>query len=351
MKSYFLDSISRYKRFSEKLDVKTNLCNKTWWIFNDSGEKEVYIFEEDGGLIISINGQVTNAKWRFLSANKSLIITTKTQSLMVHAAYIDDVVFALQIDGTNHYVFLIDEVNLNSFRLKSLNDVKKYFEVKENKIEEARIRRLESVRKQTITQWREEATKIRLPEIIETAKKGKQYRKWKSRRIDILGGVIKLLCILIPIFLVIRMYELGAQDILNLLFDFQPKPISMLGGVRVIEAIVGVLYPYLLFVLLPYLIGAGFYFAFFNRERKMDYSLIFKKQNGEYATYSSTVPASEFRFKYFNESLCNTISELIIIDNNSDEKRPIVNYMQKGDTLQIIYRYKRKQIAFDSYQL
>lgn len=44
MKTYLFDTFNRYKRFSEKLDAKTILCNKSWWVFNDSGEKEVYIF-------------------------------------------------------------------------------------------------------------------------------------------------------------------------------------------------------------------------------------------------------------------------------------------------------------------
>ena len=48
MKTYLLDILSRYNRFSENLDVKTVLCNKSWWIFNDSGDKELYIFQENG---------------------------------------------------------------------------------------------------------------------------------------------------------------------------------------------------------------------------------------------------------------------------------------------------------------
>ena len=39
MKTYILDSINRLKRYGENLDVKTILCNKSWQIFNDSGEK------------------------------------------------------------------------------------------------------------------------------------------------------------------------------------------------------------------------------------------------------------------------------------------------------------------------
>ena len=48
MKTFLLDTINRIKRFSESLDVKTALCDRPWVVFNDSGDKEVLIFDTDG---------------------------------------------------------------------------------------------------------------------------------------------------------------------------------------------------------------------------------------------------------------------------------------------------------------
>ncbi len=48
MKTYLFETLNRYKRFSESLDAKTVLSNKAWVVFNDEGEKQVYIFQEDG---------------------------------------------------------------------------------------------------------------------------------------------------------------------------------------------------------------------------------------------------------------------------------------------------------------
>ena len=59
MQTFLFDIFNRYKRFSENLDVKTVLCNKTWFVFNNSGEREIYIFQENGKLKISLNGKVT----------------------------------------------------------------------------------------------------------------------------------------------------------------------------------------------------------------------------------------------------------------------------------------------------
>ena len=138
-----MDSFNRYKRFSEKLDVRTILCNKSWWVFNDSGEKEIYIFQEDGSLIISLNGNVTNVSWIYLSANQSLVINTKEQSYMLHPAFLDEKVLALQKDGTYFYSFMIKEEQLQSFWPKSLSDLNLYFERKRLAEVEAEMRRLQ----------------------------------------------------------------------------------------------------------------------------------------------------------------------------------------------------------------
>ena len=128
MKTYLLDILNRYNRFSENLDVKTVLCNKSWWIFNDSGDKELYIFQENGSLIASVNGNVTNATWQYISANKSLLISFKEQSYMLHPSFIDNTIFALQQDGTERFLFMINEEQKQLFYPKSLEELNTYFD-------------------------------------------------------------------------------------------------------------------------------------------------------------------------------------------------------------------------------
>lgn len=147
MNRFLFDTFNKYKRFSERLDVETVLCNKTWFVFNDSGKREIYIFQEKGKLIISLNGKVTHATWEYIPANKSLIISGDEQSYMVHAAYVDNILFALQIDGTKEYAFLIDENNKQDFQPQSYNDIKRYFQIKEQKLlQEQEFERLEDER-------------------------------------------------------------------------------------------------------------------------------------------------------------------------------------------------------------
>lgn len=171
MRTYLLDILNRYNRLSESLDVKTILCNKSWLIFNDTGDKELYIFQENGSLIASINGEVINATWQYVPANKSIILSFKGQSYMLHPSFLDKNIFALQQDGTNRYAFMIDEKQSQSFQPKSLTELKSYFEnIERKRIEEEQHReklwaeqqkeieqrRIEEERRERIKQQQEE---------------------------------------------------------------------------------------------------------------------------------------------------------------------------------------------------
>ena len=74
MKTFKLNIPKGIKNWSYALDAKTILCSRSWIIFNDENVKEVYIFQEDGTLIISHNGKVTKTKWEYIEQNTSLII-------------------------------------------------------------------------------------------------------------------------------------------------------------------------------------------------------------------------------------------------------------------------------------
>ena len=183
MKTYIFNTIKKYKRFSETLEVKEAICNKAWWVFNDSGEKELYIFQEDGTLYITYGGKVSHGTWKYIPANKSIIISAGEQSYMVHAAFMDSTIFALQVDGTEQHAFLIDEQNKQNFLPKSYSDVMNYFIAKEQKyleeerrkkqllieqekerqkreLEEERIRRERELKEKKIAHLQEQANEI-----------------------------------------------------------------------------------------------------------------------------------------------------------------------------------------------
>ena len=124
MKAYFFDLINKLQRTSITLDIKAILCNKTWRVFSDTNEKELYIFMEDGKLIISHNGNVEMGNWIYIPANRSLVISAN-QSYLVHP-FICNNVLALIVDGSNQCAFLMDDTKRELEALKSLNHITSY---------------------------------------------------------------------------------------------------------------------------------------------------------------------------------------------------------------------------------
>lgn len=152
MKTFLLDITDRFRRFDEQLDVKALLCNKSWQVFNDSGVKEIYIFQEDGSLIISLNGKVSRATWQYIPANRSLIINSDNESYMLRPFFQDENLFTLQLDGTCEYSFLLNEAQRASFPVESLSDLKFYLEHKEERLLQIQVEK----ERQLALQQREE---------------------------------------------------------------------------------------------------------------------------------------------------------------------------------------------------
>lgn len=152
MRTYLLDIADRFRRFDEQLDVKALLCNKSWQVFNDSGVKEIYIFQEDGSLIISLNGKVNRATWQYIPANRSLIINSDNESYMLRPFFQDENLFTLQLDGTREYSFLLNEAQRASFPVESLSDLKFYLEHKEERLLQIQVEK----ERQLALQQREE---------------------------------------------------------------------------------------------------------------------------------------------------------------------------------------------------
>lgn len=179
MKTYLFDTLNRYKRFSQELDVKTILCNKSWWVFNDSGDKELYIFQEDGSLLISLAGLVTNASWKYIPANKSIVVSTKEASYMLHPAYVDATLFALRLDGTDQVSFMIDENNKESSKFKTYTNIIEHFQEKERLALEAEQRALEYKRKC------EEQEELRIKRLLEQQKQ-EEYQSLQRSKVSAL---------------------------------------------------------------------------------------------------------------------------------------------------------------------
>lgn len=110
MKTYLLDALNKIKRFDESLDIKTVLCNKPWVAFDDEQQKRLYIFKEDGGLVITSQGKGRETNWEYLSANRTLKFKDADNVVeLYHPTFFDDSVLVLNLDTTDEYAFLVNE--------------------------------------------------------------------------------------------------------------------------------------------------------------------------------------------------------------------------------------------------
>ena len=136
MKTYLLQVPQMLRKLSKQLDTTAILCDKSWIVFNDEGVKILFIFQSDGTLLVSQNGVVTNQTWSYIKANASLVINNNGQSYLLHPAFMDDIIFALQQDGTEHHLFMIDEAHIGKIQQFTLEYLNQYFTSKVLQIEE-----------------------------------------------------------------------------------------------------------------------------------------------------------------------------------------------------------------------
>lgn len=103
------------------------------------GRKKYIFFKKEGKLRIVLSGRVFDTSWEYESSNKSIIINGENEKFMVHPAFVDGIILALNVDGTDKYSFLIEEDNAIKFAPKTLTELNGYFlDLKQRKLEEER---------------------------------------------------------------------------------------------------------------------------------------------------------------------------------------------------------------------
>ena len=194
MKTYLLETLNRYKRFSESLDAKAVLSNKAWIVFNDEGEKQVYIFQEDGTVLITTNGIGSVKTWKYIPANKSILINGEDNSfVMLRTAFVDENILAFQLDGTDRYAFMIDENNKALFAPKTLEELNTYLV---DKLDKEKQKQIEQQNKdnELAEKARQEANRERAEKIkAEIQIKYQDSKKTKAIIFGVLGFFLYVL--------------------------------------------------------------------------------------------------------------------------------------------------------------
>ena len=194
MKTYLFETLNRYKRFSESLDAKAVLSNKAWIVFNDEGEKQVYIFQEDGTVLITTNGIGSVKTWKYIPANKSILIKGDgNRFVMLRAAFVDENILAFQLDGTDRYAFMIDENNKALFAPKTLEELNIYLV---DKLDKEKQKQIEQQNKdnELAEKSKQEANRKRAEKIkAEIQIKYQDPKMTKARFFGVLGFLLYVL--------------------------------------------------------------------------------------------------------------------------------------------------------------
>ena len=194
MKTYLFETLNRYKRFSESLDAKAVLSNKAWIVFNDEGEKQVYIFQEDGTVLITTNGIGSVKTWKYIPANKSILINGEDNSfVMLRTAFVDENILAFQLDGTDRYAFMIDENNKALFAPKTLEELNTYLV---DKLDTEKQKQIEQQNKdnELAEKAKQEANRERAEKIMaEIQIKYQDSKMTKARIFGVLGFLLYVL--------------------------------------------------------------------------------------------------------------------------------------------------------------
>lgn len=99
MYDYLRNILPRVKQFSKDLDVKELFNDKHWVLVDDDGKRATYVFERDGGLVVSLSGHPKDGSWRYVSAAKSLYLKVDGQEpAFLNFNFFNDALFILKKD-------------------------------------------------------------------------------------------------------------------------------------------------------------------------------------------------------------------------------------------------------------
>ena len=155
------------------LDVKTILCSKAWYVLNEDGDTENLIFQEDGTILVSVNGSTKKYTWKFIPQNQSLnIMHSETEGTMLKPAFMDGNILAFNKIGTKECMFLIDDSWNESQKMQSLVSVKTYLEGYEKKLIESEKKKIEKQEQKRLAELKQ----------AEEERRRKEQRNYKITR-------------------------------------------------------------------------------------------------------------------------------------------------------------------------
>jgi len=117
--------IPRVRTLSQKFDNTSLILSHHWVLVDEiNSKKKLYIFRKNKELLISEDGQVDIASWRYLGKNTLLVENNTVKNLYKHG-FFDQNLIAIKIRDDENYSFFVDEEKFDH-GLNSENKIAKY---------------------------------------------------------------------------------------------------------------------------------------------------------------------------------------------------------------------------------
>ena len=122
METFFLDILPEIKKHGQKFDEITLLTNERWVSIDTVFyNKTVYIFRPNEELLISKNGSVEKAHWKYLG-NQSISIDKENGSFLFKQGFYDKNILVFKINSSEEHVVFVNENRYNGY-LNSIGKV------------------------------------------------------------------------------------------------------------------------------------------------------------------------------------------------------------------------------------
>jgi hypothetical protein len=125
MEPFFVDVLPEIKNRGRKFNEITLLTKNRWVsIDNILYNKTVYVFRQNKELLISRNGMVEKANWKYLE-NQSISINKKDDSFLLEKGFYDKDILIFKIRGNEDHVVFVNENRYNGY-LNSIGKVEMF---------------------------------------------------------------------------------------------------------------------------------------------------------------------------------------------------------------------------------
>ena len=117
--------IPRVRKLSQKFDNTSLILSHHWVLVDEiNSKKKLYIFRKNKELLISEDGQVDIASWRYLGKN-TLLVENNTEKNLYKHGFFDQNLIAIKIRDDENYSFFVNEEKFDH-GLNSENKIAKY---------------------------------------------------------------------------------------------------------------------------------------------------------------------------------------------------------------------------------